>query len=72
MLLPVLLALPLTLALAVYWGGKFGYGQLFMKVSTAAGEGAEFSLWLLAEPRLNDDASDRRRQSIQPTLPVGS
>ncbi len=33
-LLPVLLALPATLALAVYWGGKFGFDQLFIKVST--------------------------------------
>ncbi len=33
-LFPILLALPVALALAVYWGGRFGYDQLFIKVST--------------------------------------
>ncbi len=33
-LLPIVLALPVALALAAYWGGRFGYDQLFIKVST--------------------------------------
>jgi two-component system NtrC family sensor kinase len=33
-LFPVALALPTALALAIYWGGHFGYEQLLLKVST--------------------------------------
>jgi len=33
-LLPILLALPVTLVLALHWGERFGYDQLFIKVST--------------------------------------
>jgi two-component system NtrC family sensor kinase len=33
-LFPILLALPVALALAVYWGERFGSDQLFIKVST--------------------------------------
>ena len=33
-LFPILLALPAALALAVYWGGRYGYDQLYVKVST--------------------------------------
>lgn len=33
-LFPILLALPVALALAVFWGGRFGYDQLFVKVNT--------------------------------------
>ncbi len=33
-LFPILLALPAALGLAVYWGGRFGYDQLTIKVST--------------------------------------
>ncbi len=33
-LFPILLALPAALGLAIYWGGRFGYDQLHIKVGT--------------------------------------
>ena len=33
-LFPILLVMPIVLALAVYWGAKFTYDQLFIKVNT--------------------------------------
>ena len=33
-LFPILLVMPITLALAIYWGANFSYDQLFIKVNT--------------------------------------
>lgn len=33
-LLPILLVMPIALAMAVYWGSRFSYEQLFIKVNT--------------------------------------
>ncbi len=33
-LFPILLMMPISLALAIYWGKNFGYDQLFLKVNT--------------------------------------
>jgi two-component system NtrC family sensor kinase len=33
-LFPILLVMPIVLALAIYWGAKFTYDQLFIKVNT--------------------------------------
>ncbi len=33
-LFPILLVMPIVLALAIYWGSKFTYDQLFIKVNT--------------------------------------
>ncbi len=33
-LFPILLVMPITLALAIYWGKNFSYDQLFIKVNT--------------------------------------
>ena len=33
-LFPILLVMPIALALAIYWGKEFSYEQLFIKVST--------------------------------------
>lgn len=33
-LFPILLAMPIVLAMAVYWGSRFSYEQLFIKVNT--------------------------------------
>ena len=33
-LFPILLALPVALVLAIFWGGRLGYDQMFIKVNT--------------------------------------
>ena len=33
-LFPVLLIMPITLLLAIYWGANFSYDQLFIKMNT--------------------------------------
>lgn len=33
-LFPILLVMPIVLALAIYWGASFTYNQLFIKVNT--------------------------------------
>ena len=33
-LFPILLVMPIALALAIYWGKEFSYDQLYIKVNT--------------------------------------